>query len=370
MEEKSPYTASHFSQVGTYAEAIARYMGKDEHEVKKTKSIAILHDAGKLLMPEELLNNPHMTVGSERAQMALHSELGETVIAGDMFDLEERGGIVDHHNARTDNKYAKIIAVADCIDTMTSQRAYNNPKAIQEVFRDLAKNMHGRSFIDEKTGKEVNLPAQFDKENATAAIVMLANELGSIGYDVRKMLEVTEANWNKDQNTELFQILNEHANEITINTTAKEGAYTSLGFRLNETGHLEFEDRPAAVLNQETRQRSEYEFAIFKNSTDEQKQAAETIMDLEANFPPEKLEEFKNQAEAKVNSEDENGRQAVQAGRVISQNKEKNIIEQLQEVALSDPDYNIGGCNKFIQEFSRVVELSKNKENEQELRGA
>ena len=359
MEEKSPYTASHFKQVGMLSEAIARSMGKDEEEVQKTKSIAILHDAGKLLMPAELLNNPHMTVGNERDQMALHAELGEVVLAQNLLDLEERGGVVDHHNSKTDNKYAKIIAVADCIDTMTSQRAYNNPKAIQEVFRDIVKNMHDRSFIDEN-GKTVISPAQFDREAAIAAIVMLANELGSIGYDVRKLLKPTSNQWNKTQDEELVQILTENASKIIINLSAKEGAYTSLGFRLSDTGHLEFESRPAAVISRETRLRSEYEFAIFKNSTEEQRENAKTIMDLESNFSEDELEIFRRLAEGRIIGEDEKGRESVQAGKVMysketqGQDSTKTRPAQIVEVAKEDRDFNRNGAQKFLNEVTRL----------------
>jgi len=359
MEEKSPYTASHFRQVGILSEAIARSMGKDEEEVQKTKSIAILHDAGKLLMPAELLNNPHMTVGNERDQMALHAELGEVVLAQDLLDLEERGGIVDHHNSKTDNKYAKIIAVADCIDTMTSQRAYNNPKAIQEVFRDIVRNMHDRSFTNQE-GKTVVSPAQFDREAAIAAIVMLANELGSIGYDVRKLLKPTSNQWNKTQDEELVQILTENASKIIINLSAKEGAYTSLGFRLSDTGHLEFESRPAAVISRETRLRSEYEFAIFKNSTEEQRENAKTIMDLESNFSEDELEIFRRLAEGRIIGEDEKGRESVQAGKVMhsketqGQDSTKTRPAQIVEVAKEDRGFNRNGAQKFLNEVTRL----------------
>lgn len=384
MEKKSPYTASHFRQVGTYSEAIANFMGKDSQEVTKTKSIAILHDAGKLLMPKELLDNPHMTIGRERKQMELHASLGEAVIPQDLFDFEERGGIIEHHDSTTDNKYARIIAVADCIDTMSSQRAYNNPKAIQEVFRDLARNIYPQPKKDEDgniikndKGEIVYNHPQFGKEEAKMAIIMLANELGSIGYDIKAMLKETENNWNIEQDKDIFQYLDEYSDKITINENAKEGAYTSLGFRLSETGHLEFENRPAAVLSRETRIRSEYEFQLWKNSTKEQKRkvndlkGGQGILEAEEFFSPEELESFKLLAENRVNEEDEKGRAAVKAGRVISRNElenegdSKKITEQMAEAAIVDESFNIESVKSAYEFFENVRVAENQKENEE-----
>ena len=372
MEEKSPYTAGHFRQVGIYAEAIAKQMGKDEEEVKKIKSIAILHDAGKLLIPEELLNNPSMTVGNERNQMELHSDLGINILSKALFDYEERGGIVEHHNSQTDNKYAKIIAVADCIDAMTSQRLYNNPKTITEVFRDLAKNKYEQpkrdkkgNIVKDEAGNTLYNPPQFDEKVADYAIVLLANELGKCGFDIRKMLESTSTKWNETQNQEIAKILNEHSNEITINTSAKQGEYTSLGFRLDERGFLEFKDRPTSVVNNDIRVKSEYEFAIFKNSNDEQKEEAKTIKDLEKNYSQEELEKFEKLAEEKVNKEDENGKKAIENGFC----GEKTIPSQIVEATKNDIDFNEKGYSKFIEEMSIVIQADKkiDKDNTRDL---
>jgi len=242
MEEKSPVMAGHFRQVGVFTERIAIQLGMSQEEAKRMKYLGTMHDAGKLLIDEQLLNNEHMTMGNERAQMALHAELGNTVLPRDMFEVEEKGGIVGHHDRETDNKYAKIIAVSDCTDTMLAQRDYNNPKTPIEAARDIAKNMYPQPKRDQKgnilkdeNGEVIYNPPQFDKAAGTAQILILANDLGSIGFDIRKMLEATKNNFNQAQDEILNKIFSEHEDEIGINYNAKEGDYSPSGYRLDQT---------------------------------------------------------------------------------------------------------------------------------------
>lgn len=361
-------------------------LGQDPIDVKKNIRIGLLHDAGKLLMTQQNLETPHMTVGNERAQMALHARLGTTVLSNSILNKEEQGGVEEHHYD-TDNKYAKIVTVADCLDTMLSQRRYNNPKTPPEAVLDLVRNMYpqpkfgkDKKPLRDENGEIVYKPAQFDRDAAIAAIVALANDFGGIGYDLRKMLEPYRTNWNNEQVEEAIQILNEHSNDIVINLSPKEVEYSELGMRLTDTGHIDFKGRAAAVVNRETRVNSEYEFEIFRNSSEEQKAAARTIKDLEANFLPEQLAEFKQIAEAKINTQDEKGRKAKEAGFVANRKKNEfqapskngefkliNIAEQIRAAAEEDKDYNENGANKFIDEINRA---RKERQNDREEKGA
>ena len=351
IEAKDPYTASHFKQVAVLSrmitieelrqeakaknmtpEQIEQYIAENDHEIRTTTLIALLHDAGKLNVPKELLNTPHLTTASERGQVGLHELLGEKILAQNLFTQEQLGGINEHHRRGSENKYANRIAVADCLDTMTSQRAYNNPKAIQEVFRDLAQNKNEKRYTDDK-GVEHVLKPQFAKKDAIAAIIMLAKQLGDIGYDAKAMIEATTNEKSAKLDEEILEILNENKDDIIINAETEPGRYCELGFRLDEVGCLEFADREAAPgVNRQTRVNFEYESLVERNSSKEVKDSARNIEDLEAYTTYEKLEEYKSKAEENVNRQEEAGRKAVQAGRVHRKS-------QVLEAAKNDKTY-------------------------------
>lgn len=112
---------------------------------------------------------------------------------------------------------------------------------------------------------------------------------------------------------------------------------------------------------------------------EEQKAAARTIKDLEANFLPEQLAEFKQIAEAKINTQDEKGRKAKEAGFVANRKKNEfqapskngefkliNIAEQIRAAAEEDKDYNENGANKFIDEINRAKNERQNDRDREE----
>ena len=127
-------------------------------------------------------------------------------------------------------------------------------------------------------------------------------------------------------------------------------------------------------MSRDIRIRSEYEFAISRNSSQEDNDKAKTIFELEANFSPEQLQEFRRQAEAKVDREDEIGRTAMLAGRVNTKEARtqhaKDLGLQILEAAKEDNEYNVEGYKSFIHEASNVIKLTRDKGENEEQRGA
>ena len=150
LEARDRYTYGHSQRVTRHAERIARGMGLPDTEVAKVRTAAALHDVGKLHTPREILNKPGRLTEEEFDVIRRHpgdgadmaSGLGDPVIVA----------MIRHHHERLDGKGypaglggdaiplgARIIAVADTFDAMTSNRAYRRATSHKRALDVLAK---------------------------------------------------------------------------------------------------------------------------------------------------------------------------------------------------------------------------------------
>ncbi len=138
LDARDRYTAGHSAAVAIYASDIARRMGLSEHEEKLINLCGLVHDIGKIGLPAGLLEKPGALTLEERRQMEQHSTIGERILRN-VDDYTEIAAIVRHHHERVDgNGYpdglvgdeipllARIIAVADAYNAMTSDRPYRD----------------------------------------------------------------------------------------------------------------------------------------------------------------------------------------------------------------------------------------------------
>jgi putative nucleotidyltransferase with HDIG domain len=140
LEASDPYTHGHSRRVARYASLIASQMGLEPAEVAEVRAAAALHDVGKINTPTELLHKPGRLTDEEFAIVKRHPEDGAQMISVEVND-EELVSIVRHHHERLDGTGypsgltgsqiplgARIIAVADTFDAITSQRPYRPAK--------------------------------------------------------------------------------------------------------------------------------------------------------------------------------------------------------------------------------------------------
>lgn len=266
-KQKHLYTAGHVQRVSKMVQQLSKEMNFSEQEQSEVFLSALLHDIGKIGIPDEVLASKKTLTYNERTQMNYHSQLGEAILEAaiannpelaEIITPEVLKGIANHHkhydgyhdrdhqdpiHGEAIGKYALTIAVADSIDAMTSQRAYNNPKHILDTFRDLWS----------QKGK------QFSPEMSKAAILMLGRQIGELGIDPTKMFAESYDNPKYDQtDLALREFFLAHQNEIEINQNPEPNAYSSLGFRLNEFGYMEFEGPDAPVWDPDIRIDDEY----------------------------------------------------------------------------------------------------------------
>ena len=145
IDMKDKYTRGHSIRVAHYTGMLAKEMGCDEDTVEKYYNIALLHDIGKVGIPEEVLNKPGKLDDDEYATIQSHAALGFETLK-DISIMPELSIGAGAHHERPDGKgypkglkgeeipqVAKIIAVADTFDAMYSNRPYRNRMPFAKV---------------------------------------------------------------------------------------------------------------------------------------------------------------------------------------------------------------------------------------------
>jgi diguanylate cyclase (GGDEF)-like protein/putative nucleotidyltransferase with HDIG domain len=164
VEVKDSYTHSHSEMVSKYASAIASTMGLDEDEVKKIAVAGLLHDVGKVGIPDTILNKEGKLTEEEYEMMKNHPELGFNILSG-VDEFQEILPYVLYHHERPDGKGypsrlkqeeiplgARIIAVADAFHSMVSARPYRKvPLTIEGAVAEL-KRGSGTQFDSDVVG--------------------------------------------------------------------------------------------------------------------------------------------------------------------------------------------------------------------------
>lgn len=135
-------TASHSQTVAKYAALMARELGFDDADVERIRMAGLLHDIGKIGVPDAILNKPDKLSDHEYAEMQRHPEIGARILGSDVLD-DVRSWVLAHHERPDGLGYpfglsgdqvplpARILAVADAYEAMTADRVYRKalPKA-------------------------------------------------------------------------------------------------------------------------------------------------------------------------------------------------------------------------------------------------
>lgn len=146
IDAKDPYTNGHSLRVAKYSKEIAKRAGKTKQEQKEIYQMALLHDIGKIGVPDEIINKDTRLTDAEYAAIRKHPAIGSDILK----TIEEIPDIMIgarwHHERYDGHGYpdglagteipeiARIIGVADAYDAMTSKRSYRNVLS-QDVVR-------------------------------------------------------------------------------------------------------------------------------------------------------------------------------------------------------------------------------------------
>ena len=149
IDVKDEYTNSHSFRVAKYTKMIAEKLGYSEEDVENIYNIGLMHDIGKILVPNEILHKPGKLTAEEFAIMKMHPSYGYDILreVEIMPDLALGAGF---HHERIDGKgypfgktaneipeVAQMIAVADAFDAMHSTRPYRTKMKMEDVIAEL-----------------------------------------------------------------------------------------------------------------------------------------------------------------------------------------------------------------------------------------
>jgi HD-GYP domain-containing protein (c-di-GMP phosphodiesterase class II) len=151
VEAKDPYTGGHLQRVNTFALEVGRRLGLAGRELELLQIAGTLHDIGKIGIPETILNKPGPLEDGEWEVMHRHPEIGARLLLR-VDGLREAAPLVLHHQERWDGRTdvtfpgypqgiageaiplgARIIAVVDAFDAMTTDRSYRAAKSFDQA---------------------------------------------------------------------------------------------------------------------------------------------------------------------------------------------------------------------------------------------
>lgn len=151
VDIKDGYTRGHSERVGQASMMIARELGMADERVEVLRFAGILHDVGKLGVPTRLLRKDGPLTPEERRIIELHPEYGHEMVRGISFLGEARAAVLHHHERLDGSGYpyglmgsqipepARVVAVADAFDAMTSNRSYSRARPVPVALRELEK---------------------------------------------------------------------------------------------------------------------------------------------------------------------------------------------------------------------------------------
>jgi HD-GYP domain-containing protein (c-di-GMP phosphodiesterase class II) len=149
IEARDPYTRGHSARVAALADGIGRRLGFGEEELEALRLGGWLHDVGKIGVPRHILRKPGPLDDEERRQMQAHPELGARLVGAVSSVVHAVPSVLCHHErwdglgypggrARSEIPFeARVLAVVDAFDAMTSLRPYRNPVSDAEALAEI-----------------------------------------------------------------------------------------------------------------------------------------------------------------------------------------------------------------------------------------
>lgn len=164
IDAKDPATRGHIQRVRVLAEGLGRAVGYPEDQMEGLKAAALLHDIGKLAVPEHILSKPGKLSSAEYSKVMIHPVVAADILSNVEFPYEVVP-IVKHHHEKFDGTGypaglrgediplgARILTVVDCYDALTTSRPYR-PRFNREQAVELMRRESGRTFDPELLDK-------------------------------------------------------------------------------------------------------------------------------------------------------------------------------------------------------------------------
>jgi putative nucleotidyltransferase with HDIG domain len=184
IDAKDQMTQLHIRRVQVYAAGLARAAGLAEYEIQGVKTAALLHDIGKLAVPEHILSKPGPLTQEEFQKIRIHPQVGAEIIADVPFPYPVAPLILSHHERWDGRGYpqglrgeaipigARILTIVDYFDAVTTDRPYHRALSKENAL-ELLRHEAGRAldpvlvpiFIDLLPALEAEMAAEAHRES-------------------------------------------------------------------------------------------------------------------------------------------------------------------------------------------------------------
>jgi two-component system, cell cycle response regulator len=149
LTEHHPDLGDHITGVAELADAVAKRLGIDGEELARLRDAVVLHDIGKIAIPDAIINKPAALNDDEWALMRRHTVIGERIVASAPALRPASALVRSSHESFDGSGYpdglagdaiplgARVIAICDAFDAMISERVYSSPKTVVEALAEL-----------------------------------------------------------------------------------------------------------------------------------------------------------------------------------------------------------------------------------------
>ena len=151
IDAKDPLARGHIERVRTLAEGLGRAVGYPEDQMEGLKTAALLHDIGKLAVPEHILSKPARLSSAEFSKIMIHPVVAADILSNVEFPYEVVPIVKHHHEKFNGSGYpgrlkgkeiplgARILTVVDCYEALTTSRPYRQPYSREQALEMMRK---------------------------------------------------------------------------------------------------------------------------------------------------------------------------------------------------------------------------------------
>jgi putative nucleotidyltransferase with HDIG domain len=236
IDAKDQITHGHIRRVQAYAVSLATEVGvTDSSLIRAVEAAALLHDMGKLAVPEYILNKPGPLTTAEFARMKLHSSVGADILSAIDFPYPVVPIVRHHHENWDGTGYpdgltgtnipigARILAVVDCFDALTSDRPYRPRLSDKEALRILIErrgSMYDPLVVDTFLKLHPRLSTPATASTPTASLLAIGTGAATPLFNQPQTRSLEEIAGSTDEMVTLFDLARALASPLTVAESA------------------------------------------------------------------------------------------------------------------------------------------------------
>jgi putative nucleotidyltransferase with HDIG domain len=232
IDAKDQVTHGHIRRVQTHATSLARQVGvRDEKLLKAIEAAALLHDMGKLAVPEYILNKPGKLTEAEFEKMKLHASVGADILSAIDFPYPVVPIVRHHHENWNGSGYptgikgtdipigARILAVVDCFDALTSDRPYR-PKLSDEealaILKERRGTMYDPMIVDTFLHVHPNTPSEIPRPGPPSEVLNTIARSRRAVPSADRPIPPDQITANRDEMLTAYELANALAGHMSL----------------------------------------------------------------------------------------------------------------------------------------------------------